>query len=200
MPRGIVDLDEYGPKYFEMLAGRRGSPEYAWLSRHVWGIDIVDLGCGTKNFRPLRTTRADGITRVDLFSGHEDVTADLAELPFEDYSFEESVLCHVLGHVESPDAVLQEAARVSRACVHVLTPYRPFVSRANFWNRALGRPYTPDPTVKRVYNKPELLFLMENAGIRVDAMAIYKRWYLYAQGWAGLPIGRGQGPNQRIYT
>ena len=183
MPRGTVDIDIYGDKYWKMLEKRRGSREYFWLSERVCDGTVVDLGSGANNFRPL-DGKPEEITRVDLHAqGYEDFTSDLHDLPFDDHSFDEAVLCHTLGHVADPVQVLREAGRVSRYGIHVLTPYSVFSKRMAFWNKITGRKYTPDPTVMRIYGRRLLREHMRRAHISIQEMVVFKRRYLYARGY-----------------
>lgn len=87
--------------------------------KHAKG-KLVDIGCGRmpyrKQFEPLveSYTGIDHpkVSRLYTSANKPDVLADAKELPFPENSFDTALLIQVLEHVDSPDKVIKEAARV----------------------------------------------------------------------------------------
>ena len=99
-------------------------------NRQIWireqcGKDdkIVDIGCAEGHI--FSSWDRDNITPVDVddhsYLPHF-VSADAADLPFEDGKFDVSVLCEILEHVKDPVKVIKEAVRVGGKAV-ITVPY-----------------------------------------------------------------------------
>lgn len=81
---------------------------------------LVDIGCGRMPYRKEFEPLVDSYTGVDhpqaskLYrsSIKPDVLADAKKLPFGSNTFDIALLLQVLEHVDSPDKVIKEAARV----------------------------------------------------------------------------------------
>lgn len=81
---------------------------------------LVDIGCGRMPYRKEIEPLVDKYVGVDhpnvskLYNSkiQPDVLADAKKLPFSANTFDIALLFQVLEHVESPEAVLKEAARV----------------------------------------------------------------------------------------
>lgn len=90
------------------------------------GGDVLDVGCGDGHLTAhLQALRPDlRFTGVDVLGrsrpGLEIHRYDGDRLPFPDRSFDVSLLCAVLHHVDEPAALLAEAARVARQGVVLL--------------------------------------------------------------------------------
>ena len=79
------------------------------------GLDVVDVGCGTRPYEQLFAGRARRYVGVDLAPGEGvDVVGRGEDLPLADESFD-CVLCsQVLEHSDEPNRVVAEASRVLR--------------------------------------------------------------------------------------
>lgn len=83
---------------------------------------LIDIGCGRMPYRKELEPLVSSYTGVDhpevskLYrsSIKPDVLADAKELPFRNSLFDIALLIQVLEHVDSPDKVIQEAARVMK--------------------------------------------------------------------------------------
>lgn len=81
---------------------------------------LIDIGCGRMPYRKILEPLVDSYTGVDhpeaskLYKSDYkiDVLADAKKLPFENKTFDTALLIQVLEHVDSPDRVIKEAARI----------------------------------------------------------------------------------------
>lgn len=81
---------------------------------------LIDIGCGRMPYRKELESLVDSYTGVDhpqvskLYRGgfKPEVLADAKKLPFRNNSFDIALLIQVLEHVDSPDRIIKEAARV----------------------------------------------------------------------------------------
>lgn len=85
---------------------------------------ILDIGAGTGiMFRPLQN-RGHRVTLLDVkryrCCPHPVTLYDGKRIPFDDKSFDVSILITMLHHVSDPEAVLSEAKRVTREAVVVI--------------------------------------------------------------------------------
>jgi SAM-dependent methyltransferase len=79
------------------------------------GVDIVDVGCGTRPYEPLFRPFARSYVGVDVEPGPTvDIVAPAETLPFEDESFDCALCTQVLEHVGNPSLVCAELHRVLR--------------------------------------------------------------------------------------
>jgi SAM-dependent methyltransferase len=114
--------------YFEYLTGA-GYPR--WLVRLVFALlersfrphrrefqgRVLDVGCGIGHFFRVYPD-AIGVdhnfycVRYCVERGYRCIQGDLYHLPFPAESFDGVLLCHVLEHLEAPEAALDEVRRV----------------------------------------------------------------------------------------
>lgn len=81
---------------------------------------LIDIGCGRMPYRKIFEPLVDSYIGVDhpqvskLYksSVKPEVLADAKKLPFRSNSFDTALLIQVLEHVDAPDKVIKEAARV----------------------------------------------------------------------------------------
>lgn len=81
---------------------------------------LIDIGCGRMPYRKELEPLVDSYIGVDhpkvskLYHSNikPDVLADAKELPFRNNSFDIALLLQVLEHVDAPDKVIKEAARI----------------------------------------------------------------------------------------
>ncbi len=81
---------------------------------------LIDIGCGRMPYRKELEPLVDSYTGVDhpkvskLYKSDNkpEVLADARDLPFQNNTFDMALLFQVLEHVDAPEAVLKEAARV----------------------------------------------------------------------------------------
>jgi 2-polyprenyl-3-methyl-5-hydroxy-6-metoxy-1,4-benzoquinol methylase len=98
---------------------------YSWVTSFCQGRRVLDAGCGLGyGAAMLKLAGASDVVAVDKADEIVEVarqrvppgvsceTADIADLPFGDDSFDLVVCLEVIEHVEAPDAVLDEFARV----------------------------------------------------------------------------------------
>lgn len=104
----------------------RARGKWQWISPHLPGpARVLDLGAGEGYVGEeiQRTTGAEVIL-ADVCDSNRTtlphVTYDGRQLPFEDGSFDATVLVFVLHHAADPEAVLREARRVTRGPVFVI--------------------------------------------------------------------------------
>lgn len=105
---------------------------------NIWEGLILDVGCRSKNFKRLISSRAVGYCGVDL-SPPADVVANLEHgLPFFEASFAVVVALDVLEHTDDIHKAIGELFRVSRRFVVISLPngYE-LMARLKF---LLGRP------------------------------------------------------------
>jgi len=120
------------PMHKALVAGRR-CQRLAEVLAGLIGSDActgLDIGCGNglvataiRQHNPNASFKGvDVIVRPDAMV--EVIKYDGVNLPFEDNSFDFSMIVDVLHHTESPTAVLKEATRVARRFVVIKDHYR----------------------------------------------------------------------------
>jgi SAM-dependent methyltransferase len=169
----------------------------AILSQRVssGALRVLDIGCGfdTKTLSRLSGFRVGvDLVSVESFAPSAGVHVSRAsgeQLPFSDQAFDIACCRSVLEHVENPGALFKEVHRVLRpggAFVFV-TPNRwDYVSVAssmvpNRWHPTLiqlvtGRKEEKTfPTLYRANTLGTLRTLAKNAGLRVEALGLYRQ-------------------------
>lgn len=97
------------------------APLVAWLrgeaaAAHdaLGAYRVLDVGCGERPYEPLFTPFAASYTGVDpVENPRADLRAAAEELPLPDASADVTLCIQVLEHVEDPQAVVRELARVT---------------------------------------------------------------------------------------
>jgi ubiquinone/menaquinone biosynthesis C-methylase UbiE len=150
------------------------------LAPHIVGQSLLDLGAGEGWLaEALRALAPAWSCSVDvgpfLLARGPYAIYDGARLPFRDDSFDTTLLSLVLHHCEAPEAVLQEAVRVTRTRLLVVeSVYR--TPRERFWLDALdGRlnGYRHGGAMKMplAFRRPEeWRALFESHGLRLIAL------------------------------
>lgn len=126
-------------------------------------VHLVDIGCGRMPYRKELAPLVDSYTGVDhpqvskLYASatKPDVLADAKKLPFQNNSFDIALLIQVLEHVDSPDKVVREAARV-------LKPKGSLIISVPFFYPLHDMPYD-----WARYTSTALKSFAEQAGLRV---------------------------------
>ncbi len=171
--------------YFEYLTGA-GYPR--WLVRLVFAVlersfrphlrefhgRVLDVGCGLGHFFRLYPD-AFGIdhnfycVRYCVERGYRCVQGDLYRLPFPAESFDGVLLCHVLEHLEAPEAALEEIHRVLRpgGVLSIRVP------------TATG--FKVDRTHRTFFDYPRLVRVLAPRGFSILA----KRYYPIPWRWLG---------------
>jgi 2-polyprenyl-3-methyl-5-hydroxy-6-metoxy-1,4-benzoquinol methylase len=145
------------------------------------GANVVDVGCGEGQLAELlaraglhvtgvepaaylRERFRERVVSIDPASRVLDGLAD--RLPFADGEVEHVVTTEVLEHVPDPASALKELRRVlapgGTLCVAVPTSYTERV----FWR--LHPQYAANATHERIFTKPELRRLIEQAGFTIE--------------------------------
>lgn len=105
---------------------KRARKKARWLAPHLFAAArVLDLGAGEGYVgEELHRTTGAEVVLADVGATNRTllphVTYDGRQLPFEDASFDATVLVFVLHHAEDPEAVLREARRVTRGPVLVI--------------------------------------------------------------------------------
>jgi ubiquinone/menaquinone biosynthesis C-methylase UbiE len=150
------------------------------LAPHVNGRSLLDLGAGEgwmaealRALTPARTYSVD-VGRFQL-TREPYVLYDGASLPFRDDTFDTTLLSLALHHCEAPDAVLDEAVRVTRSRLLVVeSVYRNAQER--FWLDLLDRRVNSYRhggmmNVALAFRRPEeWRALFESRGLRLVAL------------------------------
>jgi SAM-dependent methyltransferase len=106
------------------------------------GIDVVDIGCGSRPYEEIFHPYARSYVGVDVVRAPTvDVVANAESLPFEGGSFDCVVCTQVLEHVGDPAAVTSEIFRVLRPdgvgfiSTHGVAPYHatPELNVEDYW-------------------------------------------------------------------
>jgi SAM-dependent methyltransferase len=147
------------------------------LRRHVIGPAVLDVGCASGTYVDLLSARGFQATGLDAFPQFLEearargrrgtfVRGDAQAMPFPDKSFDTTVLFDVLEHLDD-QAVLQEAARVTRRRIIALVPLSDpeELLRNNFVFE-----HHRDRTHLREYTVPELTRLFVDLGLTVRAV------------------------------
>ncbi len=116
--------NKIGKKIFESAFGT------AWVKEKVRRFiehvskeeNILDIGCGSCNIAYLLKKEGYNVIPVDVadmsfFPEVKPIVYDGRKLPFADDAFDTSLLLTVLHHTSSPEALLQEAVRVSNKVI-----------------------------------------------------------------------------------
>jgi SAM-dependent methyltransferase len=106
------------PLHFQYVAARYFRRDIRRDGPRLKG-KVLDLGCGNQPYRPY-LTQVERYVGLDYPPSREsmdarvkpDVFGDGRELPFADDSFEGVLCSQVLEHVDQPDTVIRELARV----------------------------------------------------------------------------------------
>ncbi len=166
------------------------------IREHVaTGALVMDAGCGPGRifrYRPRRRARLIvGLDRSDSVRENRNVNrrlrGDLAALPFPDAAFDVVISAHVLEHVERPEAVFAELARVLKpgGRLLALTPnrwhYVPLLARLLpqgmhvALNRARGlREDDVFPTQYRANTAGRVRELLAKAGLEVERLDLFE--------------------------
>jgi len=97
------------------LAARTSPRQLAILAARHGRLDVLDLGCGGAEYRPLvRDLLGHRYVGLDRDGPEADVLADAHRLPFRSSSFDHVVSGAVLEHVAYPHVAVREVARVLR--------------------------------------------------------------------------------------
>jgi ArsR family transcriptional regulator len=177
----VIDRREREAPWPDGLAGqmeRHYSPGRTWeaAARGLVGLmrlgDVLDAGSGDGTIAALLAPRAKSIVCLDRSAAmidaararlakNKNVTCrvgDVAELPFEDASFDEVLLFNVLTHVAHPARAIAEAARVLRPggslVVITLDAHESAEIAASYGEVALG--FSPDK-LRRMIQKAGLV-------------------------------------------
>lgn len=126
-------------------------------------VRLVDIGCGRMPYRKELEPLVDSYVGVDhpqvskLYNSSvkPEVLADAKKLPFPANSFDTALLIQVLEHVDAPDKVIREAARV-------LKPNGTLVISLPFFYPLHDMPYDWGR-----YTSTALKSFVEQAGLRV---------------------------------
>ncbi len=101
------------------------------------------------------------------------------KLPVDDSTFDHVIIHHVIGHVQSPDEILNEAYRVLAVggSISIVTP--------NWWYKFFQFPtnlfksFKPDLTILRYYSNKKLIKALERArftSIKIDNIGPCPSW------------------------
>ena len=180
---------EYDERFMDTMAS-------AYLERTPWtelrlaavrdlvepcaGDRIVDLGCAAGAITHFLSTFGCSVVGVDaqeravakareLFPGLEFVAADVAELPFEDASFDKAVAADLVEHLDDAtfDRMLGELRRVLRPG-GTFTLYTPNPKHVIERLKARDLVLAQNPTHIGLRDRHELRRHLETAGLQVD--------------------------------
>lgn len=92
-------------------------------------INILDIGCGLCRITKILQDKGFKVTPIDVqnLSIMEDITPtiyDGKKLPFKNNSFDTALLLTVLHHTPDPEAILNEAKRVSKKIIIIEDIYK----------------------------------------------------------------------------
>jgi len=92
------------------------------------GDSILDIGCGTAFIARLLKRKGYKITALDVKNRSwikeiKPIVYDGKHMPFENDSFDVSLLITVLHHTKNPEEILKEATRISRRIIVVEDVY-----------------------------------------------------------------------------
>jgi SAM-dependent methyltransferase len=144
---------------------------------------ILDLGCNTGNVLSYIRRRY-GCTVIGLDYPEAwmnkcrvpgVVRSDGRSLPFSDGVFDAVLLLHVIGHVEDPRKVIQEAHRVLKTggTLGMITPNARFVHMMRMLDFLTMRKYPSDQTVLRYFQAARLRSLVMGAPWRGAELATF---------------------------
>jgi SAM-dependent methyltransferase len=132
---------------------------------------ILEVGCGGGALLSFLEGKGHAAVGVDiseeavrlasqLAPASRVLAADAGRLPFEDGSFDRLISHHLVEHLDDLPAALQDWRRVlaPQAIVAVCTPNRLYPSPRIF----------DDPSHVHIYDRSELVDVMERAGFRVE--------------------------------
>lgn len=116
----------------------------AWLraeakraSDDLGGYRVLDVGCGSKPYRPYFEPYAVAYVGVDIGNPAADIEGSVEALPVDDGSFDLVLCTQVLEHVEDPAQAVRELHRVTTtggrvlASTHGVQVYHP--SPTDYW-------------------------------------------------------------------
>ena len=176
-------------RLLQTLLRRYARGEARALAPHVSGRRLLDLGAGEGWVaEALRALTAAWSCCVDVgpfrLAGEPYVLYDGARLPFRDRTFDTTVISLALHHCRAPEAVLDEAVRVTRSRLLVVeSVYRNSYER--FWldlldRRLNGYRHGGVMNVPLAFRRPEQWrALFESRGLRLVALT-----------WLGSPLER----------
>ncbi|HTN24538.1 MAG TPA: class I SAM-dependent methyltransferase [Solirubrobacteraceae bacterium] len=176
---------------------------------HPWrpGGALLDVGCGAGGYLDLM--RALGwahVAGVDISArgvetardalGIEAHQGDLAQVGFDDETFDAVSLSHTLEHIADPVALLREVRRVTRpgGRIAILVPnVRSMLSRllGSYW-------LCLDPPRHLVNFSPAgLRIAIERSGLELESL---RTWSQGATGVAAFSVARWRGDPHGVYT
>jgi len=96
--------------------------EKFYLLKNFYGATCLDVGCGYANFTNFLISEDIETTGLDIVdeSKHKDVPFfkfNGLHIPFEDQSFDTSIIMFTLHHADDQDAILNEVIRVTRKTI-----------------------------------------------------------------------------------
>jgi len=167
---------------------RLEEPQVTTLLGHVRGLDVLDLGCGTGRWTARLATAGAHVTALDFSAGmlaraREKLPAgaavrfiehDIARpLPLADAAFDRVLCALVLDHVQAPNQLFREMARVCRpegsiviSVMHPAMMLRGITAR--FTDPQTGRETRPQSAANQI---SDYVMAATRAGLRIDQMA-----------------------------
>lgn len=152
---------KYDEQYIECRSGvythESFKSELSFVKGIVGSNTLLDVGCGSGEY--LKGINAVGV-EISRYGAKQAgkvcpaLVADAHHLPFQDGSFDYVSMIHVIEHLHNPTKAIDEAVRVCRKGVIVLTP------------NASIEPPKSDRHVKE-YTSRELVALLTGAGLSV---------------------------------
>lgn len=174
----------------DAIAGRMErhySPGRTWesLARAVFGLldlgEVLDVGCGDGTTAQLLAGRARSWTGLDrsdrvIAAARERLpkaesvrfeVGDMHQMPFEDASFDQVLMLHVLTYATEPARVVAEGARVMRPGARMVV-----ATLAEHGHEATTTTYGH---VNNGFRPANLRRMMERSGLRIDQCEVTSR-------------------------
>ncbi|MBN1512072.1 MAG: methyltransferase domain-containing protein [Phycisphaerae bacterium] len=167
---------------------RLEEPQVTTLLGDVRGLDVLDLGCGTGRWTAQLVTAGAHVTALDFSAGmlaraREKLPADAAvrfvehdiarPLPLANAAFDRVLCALVLDHVQTPDRLFREMARVCRpegriviSVMHPAMMLRGITAR--FTDPETGRETRPQSAANQISN---YVMAAIGAGLHIDHLA-----------------------------